>query len=486
MNKNRTHRKFILRVEILAGLIIGAAAAAVAVAFILLLLVRMDLAAGTEASHSSALLGLYTWLLIGFGILTLSLVILSVTFSKYLGNKMIAPLREILTEAETYRTGSGANPETAGASFHELIVLLNKRDRELQKLREIAEARADKAEKRSSIILSALGSAVFSIDSDENLTLFNREAAELLNLTDDDIGCKFPFEKSVTGRHIRDILQNTPGEQMIADIPFQIENQDCPGKRYFSVSVSKSEMGEYAVLINDTTRITELERSTADQKALADIGAASAGISHEMGNTLCALQGFIDLLARGQSDKRTTRIIEETRLAVDDARKLIASLRSLSGSPEPVTNILPVSEIAEICRAECVKLEITHHLLANEICTSHITVDIKLLQTVIRNILSNANDSCDNVSVAIDIRCTDGSLLISITDDGPGLTMNPEEIFRPFSTTKRRESNMGLGLPISRRIIRLFGGDIKCKPRRKAGTEFIIELPLSHTEGTDE
>lgn len=486
-------RKFILRVEILAGIIIGSAAAAVAVAFILLLLIKVDLAgvhsdgaSVTAATESAALLDLYTWLLWGFGILTLCLVILSFAFSKYLGRKMLTPLREILSEAETFKAGSGANPEMAGASFHELIELLNIRDRELKQMKEVAEARADRAEERASIILSTLGSAVFSIDTDDNLTLFNRESAELFNLSDDDIGRKFPCTRSKAGEQVYEILRDAPGNQVIADIPFQIENEGSLGNKHFSVTVSKSGIGEYAVLINDTTRISELERSTADQKTMADIGAASAGISHEMGNTLCALQGFIHLLARGHSDERTAAIIDETRREVNEAQNLIASLRGLSDISNPITNILPVADVIEICQSECQKLKIDYTIETSQDCKAKIAADNKLLGTVIRNILSNANDSCDKVSVSIDISCKDDNFIISVKDNGSGLQMDSEEIFRPFSTTRSREGNMGLGLTVSRRIIRSFEGDIYCRNRKPAGTEFIITLPIIEDNGQED
>ena len=66
-----------------------------------------------------------------------------------------------------------------------------------------------------------------------------------------------------------------------------------------------------------------------------------------------------------------------------------------------------------------------------------------------------------------------------MADDGPGILMDTEDVFRPFSTTKTGDGNMGLGLTVSRRIIRSFGGDIFCRNRKNGGAEFTIKIPWS-------
>ena len=59
------------------------------------------------------------------------------------------------------------------------------------------------------------------------------------------------------------------------------------------------------------------------------------------------------------------------------------------------------------------------------------------------------------------------------------LSLDPEEIFRPFRTTKDRSGgNMGLGLPVSRRIIRSMGGELRAQNRPEGGALFTLTLPL--------
>jgi signal transduction histidine kinase len=73
----------------------------------------------------------------------------------------------------------------------------------------------------------------------------------------------------------------------------------------------------------------------------------------------------------------------------------------------------------------------------------------------------------------------DGKVVVSVTDDGPGI---PDEIrqriFDPFFTTKDVGEGTGLGLDISRRIVQRHKGTIDLHTG-KGGTEFRVTLPAS-------
>ena len=75
---------------------------------------------------------------------------------------------------------------------------------------------------------------------------------------------------------------------------------------------------------------------------------------------------------------------------------------------------------------------------------------------------------------------TAGTIIISIRDDGPGI---PEKImnrlFIPGNTTKGPD-NFGLGLSISKDVIKRYNGLISCESRAHEGTTFTIKLPVSH------
>ena len=415
-------------------------------------------------------------LLTGLAALTICLAVLAVITPKYLAGTVLTPLRGILVEADRFSGGKGSTAEAAGASFHRLIELLHERESQLDDLRREAETRADIVEKRSAAILSGLGSAVLALGGDGTITLFNPLAGQLFSLSGPDTGDPFPWERTEAGRALKPVLMNlgltggTAGE-------FQLTDGEDGTQRMFGVSESRSPSGEVVVLVTDVTRIGDLERRIAEQDSMADIGAASAGISHEMGNTLCALSGFVDLLARGHSDERTLRILQEVREEVESAQALIGSFASLSASPEPVDSTLSDSDVLQICKDVCNDREGCEVSLKGPRFT--VCADAKLLESCVRNLVRNAIEADGTTRVDVTLDSVAGQMRLEVADDGPGLDMDPEEIFRPFRSTKDRDQgNMGLGLPVSRRIIRSMGGELRTAEGTGRGALFIITLPL--------
>jgi len=425
----------------------------------------------------SSMSAIYRALLLGLATLTAALLVLAFFTPRYLARTVISPLRDILTEADRFTIGGGTDPEAAGASFHRLVELLHIRDQQLNELRKRAEQRADRVEKRSATILSVLGSAVFSIDGKGNLLLYNDQSGDMFELTHSDTGKEFPWERTESGRHLKPILLSL-GKDGNTSAEFQISDEETQLDRMFSVVISRSRAEEIAVLVTDVTRISELERKIADQSAMADIGAASAGISHEMGNTLCALSGFVDLLARGHSDERTLNIISEVRREVDSAQDLINSFGSFAQSPEPVSSTLSRSDVSALCR-EASKIDEERCSISISEDDFSINADSKLLSSCICNIVRNAVEADTTSLIEISLRIAGANLLISVSDNGPGLSIGQDRIFRPFMTTKNRSTgNMGLGLSVSRRIIRSMGGELSAADSEEGGALFTIQLPL--------
>ena len=98
------------------------------------------------------------------------------------------------------------------------------------------------------------------------------------------------------------------------------------------------------------------------------------------------------------------------------------------------------------------------------------------------NLLSNALDACAAAperAHCICVRTHDvaGGVRVEVDDSGAGI--HPDErarVFEPFFTTKPTGSGTGLGLYLSRRIVREHRGEIGFEPLA-AGTRFFVELP---------
>jgi CheY-like chemotaxis protein len=113
--------------------------------------------------------------------------------------------------------------------------------------------------------------------------------------------------------------------------------------------------------------------------------------------------------------------------------------------------------------------------------------DRSQLQQAILNILLNARDAMPgggNIAILLDIE--EGEAVLSIGDDGPGMSDDTRtRIFEPFFTTKPHGSGTGLGMSITYGIVQAHHGRIHVVTAPGAGTTFTIQLPTIAIAGAE-
>ena len=104
--------------------------------------------------------------------------------------------------------------------------------------------------------------------------------------------------------------------------------------------------------------------------------------------------------------------------------------------------------------------------------------DETMLHLVLINLIRNAREATEGMpdaSVKIIATEADGVPYIQVSDNGPGVPETiRDEIFLPFYTTKQEGS--GIGLCLSRQIMRLHGGDLKLLPINGQGAVFMVTI----------
>jgi signal transduction histidine kinase len=86
--------------------------------------------------------------------------------------------------------------------------------------------------------------------------------------------------------------------------------------------------------------------------------------------------------------------------------------------------------------------------------------------------------------VSLELSRGDDEVHFCIRDSGPGIeAADLERIFDPFTqvdqSLKRRKGGTGLGLPVSRRLAHLLGGELSVESAPGRGTAFTLRIPLS-------
>lgn len=113
-------------------------------------------------------------------------------------------------------------------------------------------------------------------------------------------------------------------------------------------------------------------------------------------------------------------------------------------------------------------------------------VDAEGIVKIVSNLLNNARKfTRDSIVVACSVAPDGESLVISVADNGNGISQSDaERIFNPFvqlnSSAESNPDGTGLGLSIVRRVVSAHGGQVKAVAASGGGAEFIVVLPLSH------
>jgi two-component system C4-dicarboxylate transport sensor histidine kinase DctB len=108
--------------------------------------------------------------------------------------------------------------------------------------------------------------------------------------------------------------------------------------------------------------------------------------------------------------------------------------------------------------------------------------DQNRLQQVLVNLIGNALDAMSEEPekrlLIVAEPASSGQVALAVSDSGTGFTETAlEHLFEPFFTTKQPGEGLGLGLTISRDILRDFGGDLLAGPAPGGGARFVVLLP---------
>jgi signal transduction histidine kinase len=107
------------------------------------------------------------------------------------------------------------------------------------------------------------------------------------------------------------------------------------------------------------------------------------------------------------------------------------------------------------------------------------------LTKVLMNLIGNSAQAMKNaqivkgkISIGAALAADGATVVVSVRDTGPGISARmQQEIFQPFVTTK--SDGLGMGLTISRTLIELHGGTLRCESQAPAGALFRFTLPVS-------
>jgi len=214
-----------------------------------------------------------------------------------------------------------------------------------------------------------------------------------------------------------------------------------------------------------------------------------AMVNHELRNALAAVYGWSEMLVRKKDPSTVPQAAFEVLDSAQQAIGLINDLLDLSRLDEdrlkPVIRPIEPGSVAKRAIGRLTPAAQARRVaLALELEPSLPTceTDASRVEQILVNLLGNAiQHTPEDTSVRLQVASGDGVVVFTVRDQGPGVAAaDLEHIFDIYASKK--EGNLrgvGLGLPLSRRLARLLGGDLGAVATSGQGGEFRLELPAS-------
>jgi two-component system, NtrC family, sensor histidine kinase HydH len=331
-------------------------------------------------------------------------------------------------------------------------------------------------------ILENMHDAVVTLNTQNRITLFNRQAELLFNINAKEILGKSIDELSSTvGRCLSKIFTVRESELIF----------ECsPGRTHIlAISISSTYMPDGSVesrtaVIKDLTEARQMEREIQRKEKLTAMGELASGVAHEIRNPLNAISIIAQRYEKefaprsGLKEYRSlTQVLKSESARVNG---IIQQFLTFARPPKPkyaeVSAQGFVDHVSTLFQGQAVarKVKFVSHCDYDGI----VLIDPDLMTQAVLNLLQNALDATpEHGSIILHLFRNEQSIIIEIKDTGKGIPKEDiEKIFNLYFTTKTNGS--GMGLAITQQIISQHEGNIQMESEVSQGTTFTISIPV--------
>jgi signal transduction histidine kinase len=269
----------------------------------------------------------------------------------------------------------------------------------------------------------------------------------------------------------------------LADAALRVARGDLD----FAVKIERpDEVGALAGTFNemlvDLRRKRELEEQLRRAEQSAVVGRLASGIAHEIRNPLNFINLSIDhLRAKFAPSGEEAHILGMIKDEIGRLNRLVSDFLSYGRPARLKLRRLDVralvGEIADLLAAQASEQGVRIKIQVESDRETTVEADAEQLKTCLSNLMINAIQAMpEGGGLTVTLRPTDEQMIIECADTGVGITGEAlGQIFEPYYSTK--ETGIGLGLPLTKKIIEEHGGQIEATSEPGVGTKFTVTLP---------
>jgi signal transduction histidine kinase len=299
------------------------------------------------------------------------------------------------------------------------------------------------------------------------------------------------FPADVAAR-VRDMMEEAFATGAVQIHEYRLDDEENP--RDFEVRVAPGDDDEVVAIVRNITRRKTLEQQLRQSQKLEAIGQLAGGLAHDFNNLLTVVQGNAHLLSEELPDgSAASDYVQQISTAADRGADLVRQLLAFGRKQVMQPAVLNVNELVEDTRSMLARLIGEHIQLEVDLDpdVGLIKADAGQIEQVLVNLAVNARHAMREggvlristrngamVAHVADGELSDSTVLVSVSDNGPGMdAQTREHVFEPFFTTRGMAESSGLGLATVYGIVQQSGGTISVASEPGRGTTFEIALP---------
>jgi two-component system, chemotaxis family, CheB/CheR fusion protein len=347
-------------------------------------------------------------------------------------------------------------------------------------------------------ILYSIDVATLFLDTDLNIRFFTPATQSLFSFGSSDIGKPLANFHSLAAD---DTLLLDARTVLKTNVPIEREIEraadDIYTRRVLPYRTQNRGVEGVVVTFTDITERKRVKRALEQAKQQAERANAAksrflAAASHDLRQplqTLHLLQGMLAKIVEGEKAQKLIARFDQTLAAMSGMLNTLLDINQIdSGSVRVAKVTFPVSELFDMLKDEFACLAEDHKISLHVVpCSLSVHSDPRLLEQMIRNLLSNALKYAIGGRVLLGCRRRNGMLSIEVCDTGSGIPGEElhaifEEYRQLDNAARERSQGLGLGLSIVKGLGNLLEHRIYVSSVPGRGSVFGIELVLP--EGT--
>jgi PAS domain S-box-containing protein len=378
--------------------------------------------------------------------------------------------------------GSGhADTAIFSAALQEAVAKLKAQER-------ATAARAEASERLSGEIIASLTAGLLVVGLKGDIRILNPAGRRMLGLADTDTPADYhqALSEPELSRLIDQVL--TSGVAVVRRAVAVPETRN--GVSHFGVTISpmfdeQQNLHGAICLFTDLTAVKDLEEQLRLKESLATVGELTAGIAHEFRNGLATILGYSKLFDLKALPESYRAYVEGIRAETESLSQIVTNFLNFA---RPAQLTLTPVDLKAICERAADEIRADARALGGRVDVDGefgvLEGDEVLLRQAFSNLLRNAFEACagapggPQVVIQSEYDRAGRVTRVAVNDNGPGIAPGDRErVFRPFFTSKR--SGTGLGLALVQKIIVFHNGRIVIGKSPAGGASLQVSLPTS-------